>query len=172
MIVFCYMLEGETMRYTKMCMCFAYLVMISFLAFLVGRILPYRWFHYDRFPYKPLPFEKDGKVYLRLKINRWQKKMPDMSKIVPKLIPPKRMADPSVESITVLIKETCIAELIHAVFALVGLGGLWIWPGWGGFLFVFLYIFLGHVPFILIQRYNRPRLVKLMNRLESRKETL
>ncbi len=159
------------MDYTKMCICIAYLATISLLAFIIGRFLPYRWFHYDKFPYQSFPFEKEGKVYLKLKINRWQKKLPDMSKIVPKLIPPKKIVDHSKESLMVMIKETCIAELIHVVFALVGLGGLWIWPGWGGFFFVLIYILLGHVPFILVQRYNRPRLVKLLSRTESRKET-
>lgn len=29
-----------------------------------------------------------------------------------------------------------------------------------------IYFFLGNLPFILVQRYNRPRLIQLQHRLE------
>ena len=37
-----------------------------------------------------------------------------------------------------------------------------IWPGAGGVLITVIYIVLGNLPFIIIQRYNRPRLQKLL----------
>ena len=158
--------EGYRMGY-KILSCIGYLAGISLLAFFVGRMMPYSWFSYDRFPYKSFPFEKNGKIYLKLKINKWQSKVPDMSKIFPDLIPAKKLLDNSEEALNVLIKETCIAELIHWMFAVIGLAGLWICPNvWGG-LIIFVYVVVGHFPFILIQRYNRPRLVKLLKRMQK-----
>ena len=42
------------------------------------------------------------------------------------------------------------------------LGFLWLWPGGWGIALTVVYILLGNVSFIIIQRYNRPRLVKLL----------
>lgn len=147
--------------------CIGYLAGISLLAFFVGRMLPYRWFSYDKFPFRSFNFEKEGKIYLKLKIKQWQNKVPDMSKILPGLIPPKKLLDTSPQSLMVMIKETCIAECIHCLFAVFGLAGIWICPNVWGVLIVLVYIVLGHIPFILIQRYNRPRFVKLLVRAQK-----
>ena len=45
--------------------------------------------------------------------------------------------------------------------SLLGLDMLWIWPGAGGITVTVIYILLGNLPFIIIQRYNRPRLQRL-----------
>ena len=69
-----------------------------------------------------------------------------------------------------MIRETCVAEFIHVLLCIASLGCLRIWPGFGGFCMAFLYT-LGNIPFIMIQRYNRPRLVSLQGRCSgSRKE--
>lgn len=93
-----------------------------------------------------------------------------MSRIFPQLMPPKKMSDNSLEALDVMLHETCIAEFIHAMLCLFALHTLEIWPGLGGVLVTCAYILVGNVPFCLIQRYNRPRFIKLMNRLEARKE--
>ncbi len=146
------------------------MLFISISSFFLGRMLPYRWFHYDKFPYKSFAFEREGKIYLRLHINKWHNKVPDMSQIFPQLMPSKKMTDNSEETLKTMIVETCIAEFVHWVLCLLALLNLRIWHGWVGVLATCLYIFIGNVPFCLIQRYNRPRFVKLMNRLEARKE--
>lgn len=48
-----------------------------------------------------------------------------------------------------------MAEMIHVLLSLTGLGCLVIWQGIGGVLVTAVYILLGNLPFILIQRYNR-----------------
>ena len=52
------------------------------------------------------------------------------------------------------------AECIHLLLPLAGLYCLRLWPGAGGIVVTLLY-FLGNLPFVLIQRYNRPRLQRL-----------
>ena len=68
-----------------------------------------------------------------------------------------------------MIQETCVAEMIHVLLSLTGLGCLVIWQGIGGVLVTAVYILLGNLPFILIQRYNRPRLQRLLA-LQRRKQ--
>ena len=147
-----------------------YLAGISILSFFVGRALPYKWFPYDKFPFRPAEFEKQGKIYLKLKINKWQNKVPDMSKIFPGLIPAKNLKHYTPEVLPGMIEETCIAEFIHCGNSILSLFSLCFCRNWAGILVVAVYILLGNLPFILIQRYNRPRFVKLLEHMNSRQE--
>lgn len=140
--------------------CACYLAFTGALAFLAGRIVPKGWFRGDRFPYRCYPFEAEGRIYNKLKIHAWQNKVPDMSRILPCCIPPKNLSGNYKERLPRMIQETCVAELTHALLCLTGLYCLRLWPGAGGAVIALLNVFV-NLPFILIQRYNRPRLMKL-----------
>ena len=68
----------------------------------------------------------------------------------------------------VLVQETCVAEAVHTASSLLGLICLWLWPGWGGAIVLAVWVLLANLPFILIQRYNRPRLMRLAALLRKR----
>ena len=143
---------------------------ISALSFPLGRLLPARWFYYNRFPYKTLPFENNGRFYERFGIKKWQSKVPDMSKIVPKLMPPKSMAGNYRQRLPVMITETCVAEFTHGALAILGLLGLTMWASPWKYLITGIYILIFNVPFMVIQRYNRPRLVKVYQKLQQKEK--
>ena len=67
------------------------------------------------------------------------------------------------ENLPLLIQETCIAEFIHSAEGIAGFYCVSIWPGIGGFVLGMLFM-LGNLPFICIQRYNRPRMLKIWKR--------
>ena len=71
-------------------------------------------------------------------------------------MPKKRLDKNPKEKIKVLIKESCVAEMTHAVSAIVGWICVKIWSKYGFYMSVLWTCF--NLPFILIQRYNRPRL--------------
>lgn len=144
--------------------CVLYLAGMGIVFFPLGRILPKEWFHADAYPYRNYPFERGGKIYEMLRIKCWQNKVPDMSKVLPGLMPAKAMAGRSFDRLPLMIRETCVAEFIHRLHALLGLRCFVIWPGMGGILIAVLNILLCNLPFIMIQRYNRPRLMKLMKK--------
>lgn len=151
--------------------CVIYIAILGVVSFIVGRLLPACMFHTDRFPYKSYKWEKNGVIYNKLKIRKWQSKVPDMSRLFPKLIQPKKMQANYEKDLPVMIRETCIAEFIHALLCLAIFYCLWLWPGVGGIIVCILYILIGNIPFILIQRYNRPRLIMLQKKIaEKRKE--
>ena len=146
--------------------CACYLAGLGVLSFLLGRLVPKIWFDYARFPYRAFSFERDGKVYDALGIARWQSRVPDMSRVFPKLMPPKKLsARPDEQTLLVMIRETCAAEATHALLILAGLGLLAIWPGAGGIVLYLIYAIFGNLVFLIIQRYNRPRLVRLYERM-------
>ena len=143
--------------------CFEYCAFIAIAAFFIGRILPKRWFHAEMFPYASYSFEKNGKRYDRLHIRKWMNHVPDMSRVFTKWMPAKKMDDNYRENLPLLIQETCIAEFIHSAEGIAGLYCISIWPGIGGFVLGMLFM-LGNLPFICIQRYNRPRMLKIWKR--------
>lgn len=148
--------------------CVIYIAALGVAMFLLGRALPKQWFRWDAFPYRDFPFERKGKLYDKLGIRFWQKKVPDMSRLFRRLMPPKKLSGAlDAPTLTLMLRETCAAELTHWVLSLLGLGCIWLWKklGW---LFYLVYFLLGNLPFILIQRYNRPRLAALLRRVERR----
>lgn len=148
--------------------CFWYLIEISIAAFFVGRLLPKKWFRADLFPYRAFQFEKNGRIYNKLNIRRWQNKVPDMSRMFLFMMPAKRISVDCVEKIPRMIQETCVAEFIHGMNCIAGLYCLRLYPGIGGIVIALLYAVVFNIPYMLIQRYNRPRLLELGRRLEER----
>lgn len=71
--------------------CVLYFAITGIAAFFLGRILPKKWFRYDRFPYRAFAFEREGKLYEKLGIRKWKDALPDMSRILPGLIPSREM---------------------------------------------------------------------------------
>ncbi|MBR3999546.1 MAG: glycosyl-4,4'-diaponeurosporenoate acyltransferase [Clostridia bacterium] len=146
-----------------------YLVFISLIAFPIGRLIPKRWIHYDRFPFTTYDWENEGKIYNRIGIRYWMNKVPDMSRIMKKQMKRKELPrDFSDEDVRYLLDETCIAEFIHSLLCVAGLRCMHLWPGTGGLVFAVLYI-MGNLLFVCIQRYNRPRLVRVYERVRETK---
>ena len=84
------------------------------------------------------------------------------------MMPAKKLSVDCAEKMPRMIQETCVAEFIHAANCIAGLYCLKLYPGTGGIIISFLYAFIFNMPYILIQRYNRPRLIALNKRLEER----
>lgn len=148
--------------------CICYLAVAGILSFLLGRILPEKWFQYDKFPYRIWKLEKDGNLYRRLGVHKWKEKFPDMSVILPGIMPSKRLPKHmDVSCVERMVRETCIAELIHGLLCLVGLACIFLWKGAGGISISALYV-LGNLPYCVIQRYNRPKLVKIFKNLRAK----
>lgn len=143
--------------------CLIYLIVSGLCIFFIGRIFPRKFIKEKCFPFKSYKFEKNGKIYEKIKIKKWKTKLPDASviihKFVPKLMPEKRIRNLKKANIETLVKESCVAEMTHFLAALCGFLCIKIWyKKWGVVLSIINMIC--HIPFILIQRYNRPRLEK------------
>lgn len=151
--------------------CAIYLASTGIVMFLAGRLLPYRWMKWENFPYRPYGFEREGSIYKKLGIQHWQSRLPDMSRIFPRLMPPKRMADTTKAGLRIMIAETCVAEFIHVLHGLCGFYCIRLWPGKGGAIMAAVNALLFNLPFMLIQRYNRPRLVRLYERLKKKENS-
>ena len=150
--------------------CLCYAAGLGVVSFVLGRLVPKEWFDYTRFPYRSFAFEKGGKIYEAIGIAKWQSRVPDMSRIFPKLMPAKKIpARPDEQTLLIMIRETCAAEATHTLLMLAGLGVIVIWPCVWGVMLYLVYAILGNLIFIIIQRYNRPRLVRLYERKRAKR---
>ena len=115
-------------------------------------------------------WEQNGRIYTKLAIDKWKKLVPDMSRILPDMVKKELPGSGAVtaDQAAALVQETCRAELVHGASCLLGLAFLWLWPGWGGAIVLAVWVLLANLPFILIQRYNRPRLMRLAALLRKR----
>lgn len=148
--------------------CCAYLAAIGIFSFFLGRILPKEWFRYDRFPYRPFSFERSGNLYAALGIRRWKSKLPDMSRIFRRWMPPKTLpCTLAPVQLHRMLQETCVAEFTHTLLCAAGFGCVFLWTGSGGWSMAVLFL-LGNLPFNLIQRHNRPKLARIFQKTQVR----
>lgn len=124
-----------------------------------------------RFPFKPFGWERQGRAYDRLHIRKWKGKVPDVSRVFKLLLPKKVSEGTRSEDLKRLVKETCVAEIIHFGLIVCSIAVVFIAPGWEGILLYALCV-LGNLPFICIQRYNRPQYLLAVERLTRREERL
>ena len=148
--------------------CAIYIAAIGLASHLIGPLLPKSWFCADRFPFRSFSWEHGGSIYLKLRIRAWKDRVPDMSKITRRLYRKEVDLRPNAENLTRLIQETCLAESVHAVLIVLSLAVTRIWRGVWGWLIWFLCI-LGNLPFMIIQRFNRPRLQHSLAHLQRHK---
>ena len=128
---------------------------IGILAHILGEKLPRAKFDPEKFPYAPYAWEKDGKVYEKLGIAKWKDKMPDKSKFA------------FAQNKTV--RKSVGGDVSGAHFELLVISPVLLitMTGWLSIVATVLYG-LSNIPFIMIQRYNRPRLVRLYKRMNAR----
>ena len=153
----------------KLLMSIVYVAVIGILAHYIGESLPRSWFSENKFPYKTVAFEKNGKIYERVGIKKWKTKLPDMSRVMRDMLPKRVTYDATSQSVNLLIKETCVAEFMHQSLCLFSVGIYLIWKNYIGIILTLVFI-VCNIPFILIQRYNRPHLSAFRNRLLKREE--
>lgn len=145
-----------------------YIAVLGILSHFVGQALPRARFSAENFPYRTADWENGGRVYEKLGIKHWKDALPDMSRIMPDMVKKKMTRQNREQGMDVLIAETCVAECVHYWLIVLSLGIFLFWRGVWALVFWLVYNILGNVPFILIQRYNRPRLVLLEQRRKRR----
>ena len=149
--------------------CVLYIGILGILAYPLGRIISKHDPDPDGFLFRERPWELGGKIYEKLHIKSWQARVPDVSQVLHRWMPQKKLkVGVTPETVRTMIRETCTAEAVHNLLNLAGLWLLGLWDGIGGVVVYLIYVLLGNLPFILVQRYNRPRLKALLNHLEMK----
>lgn len=119
--------------------------------------------------FRTYPFEKNGQLWNDLfKVKRWKAYIPESTSIMPDSFDQSRMKGTDLKTINQFIDETNRAELTHWA-SILPVPLFFIWnPGCTRGIHL-SYALLSNMPFIIAQRYNRPRL-RRMYRLKCRNE--
>ena len=141
-----------------------YVIFLGIVSHFWGQALPRERFREDRIPWRAFAFEKEGSIYRRLGVHKWRDKLPDMSRYLSDMVPKRFSPHMTLEEVQVLIKETCVAEYVHIWLCIAFIGVFWIWKNSTG-IWLWLIYTTCNVPYIIIQRYNRPLLCRLQKRL-------
>lgn len=146
-----------------------YMLFLGVLCFPLRRLLKKLPLHAECIPFRSFAFEKEGRFYDHIRIRRWKRRLPDISRLFPTFVPEKKLQGEANETLLQsLLQESCISELIHWLLIAAGLALFRIAPGYDGAVLYASYLVFGNLPFILIQRYNRPRLLRLLHRKEDK----
>lgn len=148
----------------KLTISILYVLILGIVTHYIGEAIPRSAIDVNSFPYKQYAFEKSGKIYSILKVRSWKARLPDMSKVMRDMLPKAVPYGATSKDISDLVRETCVAEFIHHLLNILYSGIYFIW---GGKLGLALYItaILLNLPYIIVQRYNRPHLAELEKRL-------
>ncbi|WP_277631454.1 glycosyl-4,4'-diaponeurosporenoate acyltransferase [Atopococcus tabaci] len=130
--------------------------------------VPDRYFAQKKDWFQPKEWEEDGKVWQKwLSIQDWKRHLPDGTLFLKSGYDKSRLNGSDLETLEQFITETKRAEVTHWLSMLpAGLFFLWNPPGAGWVMVAYAVLF--NLPFILSQRYNRPRLERIHQRKKAR----
>ena len=113
-------------------------------------------FDYNRRWFQEKKFEKH--LYKVLKVKKWKDKMPTFA---------PDMLDLKVHTLEEIAGAMCQSEVVHSVIALLCFVPIFATLIWGTFWVFFITSVLSacvEIMFVIMQRYNRPRIIKIIKR--------
>lgn len=127
-----------------------------------------QWLEKQMRGFQPQRWERDGQIWQDVfHIRRWKKYLPDGSMFLKESYDQTNLSGLEVEELKKFIIETKRAELTHWLMILPAFF-FFIWnPPWAGILMV-LYALFFNLPLIATQRYNRPRLARLYDKIKEK----
>lgn len=140
---------------------------LGIIAHFAGEALPRERFDPESALFRERPREQGGRFYEKLGIKLWKDKLPDKSRVSGGGYSKSIRERPSPAHLRRLVRESCVAEFVHLCLAAVSPVFLVTMRGGMSVAAAVLYA-LHNIPFIMIQRYNRPRLKKTAAALERR----
>jgi len=139
-------------------------VVIGFSTGYAVHVIPLRYLQRDNWLTRPRRFEDHGRFYeRRLRIRTWKDSLPEKGDIFPGGFSKRVITDRSDGFLERFVAETRRAELVHWLNAVSGPVFL-IWCSWPLGVFMIGFGWAGHLPFICIQRYNRARITRTLER--------
>ena len=152
-------------------LCFVLWMVIPTLLALLCLKIPNRYFNPARFPFASFGVEQEGEIYRKwLKVNKWKKYLPDGGALRGVEFRKKNLEHVTHDNLQRFLTESCRAEMTH-VLAIIP---VWVF----GFFappeviwIMLVYALAVNLPCIIVQRYNRPRILSLMKKRFQKEES-
>jgi len=140
-------------------------IIIHMISGYLSHLIPETIYRPSSTLFKPQWWEKNGKIYEKLfLIKRWKDKLPEAGEFF-RLHPfnKKHLLSTDPAYLNRFLLETCRAEMAH-LLPIVFLPLSFPFNPPIGDSIMALYAFLANIPFIMIQRYNRIRLLRIASK--------
>jgi hypothetical protein len=143
-------------------LCFILWWVFQLIATLICLRIPDQYFNIHSYLYRMHRWERNGEVYeTLLRVRAWKKYLPDAGALLMGSYDKTRLKNLERMNLEKFLIESCRAELTHLlplslfwVFGLFASAGItWL---------VFLYSLLANLPCMFVQRYNRPRIMRIL----------
>lgn len=146
--------------------------LLQYMASFICRKMGDSHFQYDRSIYRTRGWEDHGRIYERFtKVHKWKRFLPDGASIGKSGFKKKHMTSFSSDYLERYLVESCRAELTHWL----AIPPFWVFGLFAPpkvIVYMFLYALAVNVPCIIAQRYNRPRMARMLKKAnrKSRKQ--
>ncbi len=130
--------------------------------------VPRTLFPSHRWLFQSFTFEDEGRFWQRhFKVKKWKHQLPDSSSLFSASFNHRELASNDLHALQTFSTETNRAEFTHWLTLLI-CPFFYFWnPRWAARVNVF-YALISSLPFIIVQRYNRPKLQRLITRKKRR----
>jgi glycosyl-4,4'-diaponeurosporenoate acyltransferase len=109
--------------------------------------------------------EDQGNIYTGFfKIKKWKQFVPDGAGLFKSVFPKKKLQSSGYGYLKAFMLETCRGELTHWLQILPA-GIFFLWNIWWAGIIMIVYALCVNIPCILLQRYNRARLQKVLEKM-------
>ncbi len=124
----------------------------------IAHHVPFTWLQGDSMLFRTRRFEQEGRLYRRLfRVHRWKDLLPEAGAAFEGGFAKRSLSGADVAYLEQFVAETRRAELTHWLPLLFSLT-FFLWNPLEIALWMPLYAILSNIPFIMVQRSNRPRL--------------
>ena len=145
----------------------AWVVFHLSIGFLSSKI-PLKWLNPEHKFFQTFPWEKGGKIYDQIfHVKAWKRIIPNGSALYKNAFSIRRLPTLDADYLNLWLKESVRSEICHWIMILPGfLFFLWnnVLVGW----LMVAYAFLNNLIPIILQRFNRPRMRKLLAAVERK----
>ncbi|MCX8160581.1 MAG: glycosyl-4,4'-diaponeurosporenoate acyltransferase [Candidatus Saccharicenans sp.] len=138
---------------------------IHFLAGYIAARRPRSSYHPEASLYRLKKFESGGKIYEQLGVRVWKAWLPDFGDFFKPGFRKKRLESKNRDYLQDFYVETCRAEFAHWL-TMAGAPLFLLWNEWWVELIMIGYALAVNVPCIIVQRYNRGRLERLLIKIK------
>jgi glycosyl-4,4'-diaponeurosporenoate acyltransferase len=138
-------------------------ILFSLAMTIICEKIPKKLYHYKKWLFRERNWEQGGRIYEIFGVKKWKSKLPDISDFMKWRFNKKHLAESSSNYLSVFLTESCKSEFTHWMIIISTLF-FELWNDWVTTLFMFVIACFLNLPYIIIQRYNRPRLIKLLRR--------
>jgi len=151
---------------------FLFWLVVMFFAGIVVHFLPPSLYNPENFLFRPRWWEFGGKLYSKVfLIKEWKDRLPEAGEFF-KFNPfnkKKLQKKRDIDYLERFILETCRAELTHLIPILFYPISL-LWNPYPASIYMLIFVLITNLPFLIIQRYNRIRFLRVVQGLKGSRE--